>query len=110
MFENKIENLEKEINSNTNISSEKKDELIGLINKLKSELADLPSDNVEKAKSLVNFTESLTHEATREEPNSELTNISLKALELSIKEFEVSHPQLTSTINSISEMLSRIGI
>jgi hypothetical protein len=84
--------------------------LLHLLGTLKSEIASLSKTNEEEARSIAGFTEISTHEATRTQQNPELLDLSLKGLSSSVGGFEKSHPQLVQLVNSISTMLSNLGI
>ena len=110
MINNTLKKIEEEINSADKIENAKKAELLGLIKDLKSEIVGLSEDNSEQAESIANFAGAMTHESTRTSPDSELKSLSEKGLASAVKGFEVTHPKLTSIVNSISDMLSGLGI
>ena len=103
----KIENRVKKINS---IKDENKTQLLNLLSTLKSEIEDLSETKSEHAESIIGFTEISTHEATRQDKNPQLLELSIDGLSTSVKGFEVSHPSLVGTVNSICVMLSNLGI
>lgn len=96
--------------ANANITDEQKKELQSLLATLKNEIKVLEKTNGEEARSIASFTEISAHEATRTEKNPDLVDVALKGMNYSVKEFEVTHPELVRIVNSISLMLSNIGI
>jgi Domain of unknown function (DUF4404) len=110
MIEETIAKIEARLKSTESIPAEKRDELEVLLTRLKSEVADLSRTHAEQAESIAGFTELSTREATREEQNPKLLNLSLKGLTSSVEEFEKSHPKLVRIVNDISNMLSNLGI
>ncbi len=102
-----IEKLEKSIQ---NTELKEKDELLALVAELKNEIVSLSKTDEEQAKSIAKFAEISTYEATREKKQPELLEHSLNGLISTVDGFEISHPKLTSIVNSVSVMLSNIGI
>ena len=107
MVEKTIARIEEQINGNESLSDEKKRELLSLLGELKGEVSSLHGDD---ARSIAGYTEASVHEATREKLNKELLQHSLDGLSLSVRRFEVSHPQLTGLINNIGQTLWKLGI
>ncbi len=110
MIEDTVKNIEAKINASDSITDERKKELLQLLDTLKSEVARLSQTNGEQAQSIAGFTELSAHEATRAKQNPELLKLSLKGLSSSVDGFEKSHPQLVQVVNTISNMLSNLGI
>jgi hypothetical protein len=110
MIEDTVSNIEAKIQASDSIKDDRKRELLQLLGTLKAEIATLSKTNEEEARSIAGFTEISTHEATRTQQNPELLDLSLKGLSSSVGGFEKSHPQLVQLVNSISTMLSNLGI
>ena len=110
MLKHTLEQIESKIKSSPNIPKEKKSEYYELLQKLNIEINELNKTDQEKAKSVKEFTKVAAHESTREEINPKLFQIALDGLSSSVQEFEVSHPRLVQTVNSICTFLSKIGI
>jgi hypothetical protein len=110
MIKDTLSNIEAKIQASDTIKDDRKRELLQLLGTLKSEIAALSRTDSEQAQSIAGFTELSTHEATRAEQNPELLQLSLKGLSSSVGGFEKSHPQLVQLVNSISTMLSNLGI
>lgn len=91
-------------------NSREKQELVSLLNKLKTELAALPASRIDDAKSIGYFTEAAAHEVTRENSSVQLRNLSVSGISYSVKGFEATHPQLVSVVNEICMILARMGI
>ncbi|HXT11512.1 MAG TPA: DUF4404 family protein [Candidatus Angelobacter sp.] len=110
MIEDTLSNIEAKIQAADSIKDDRKRELLQLVATLKSEISKLSKTDREQAQSIAGFTEISAHEATRSEQNPELLKLSLKGLSSSVGGFEKSHPQLVQLVNSISSMLSNLGI
>ncbi len=104
-----LESIEETVRR-SNVEETEKRELLELLAKLKSEIGPLAKTNVDDAKSIVGLAEVSANEAMRERPRPEVLTPSLSALDSSVKSFEASHPDLVRVVNSISMMLSNIGI
>jgi hypothetical protein len=109
MIEDTLKTIEARLKSNA-IPDDKRRELEQLLGKLKSEVATLSKTHAEQAESIAGFTSLSTHEATREQQNSQSLKHSLNGLTSSVEEFETSHPKLVQVVNSISNLLSGLGI
>ncbi len=92
------------------VKDDAKTELIALVGKLKSEVAELSKTHGEEAQSIAGFTQVSAHEATRGEPNPTLVKHSLDGLSASVTGFEKSHPRLVEVVNRICTTLSNLGI
>jgi Mg2+ and Co2+ transporter CorA len=110
MIDDTIRKIEARIESGESLSPERKSELLQLLGKLKSEVTELSKTHGEQAESIAGFTEQSAREATRSEQNPELLQLSLKGLASSVDGFEKSHPRLVQVVNTISNMLSNLGI
>jgi hypothetical protein len=110
MIEDTVSHIEAKIQASDSIKEDRKRELLQLLGTLKSEIAALSKTNSEQAQSIAGFTEISTHEATRSAQNPELLQLSLKGLSSSVDGFEKSHPHLVQIVNTISNMLSNLGI
>ena len=109
MIDDTVAKIEARLRS-ADVPPEKRVELEELLAKLKSEIATLSKTHAEQAESIAGFTELSAHEATREQQNPQLLDLSLKGLTSSVEEFEKSHPKLVRVVNDISNMLSNLGI
>lgn len=110
MTEDTLEKIEAQIRASESLSEERRQELLGLLGTLRSEIFEFSRTHNEEAKSITGFTEASAHEATRTERNPELLQLSLKNLKSSVEGFERTHPQLVQIVNSISNTLSNLGI
>ena len=110
MIEKTIARIEEQIRGNEALSAEKKRELISLLVDLKSEVNGLEETHRDDARSIAGYAETSVREATRVEVDQELLKHSLDGLSLSVRRFEVSHPQLTGLINNIGQTLWKLGI
>ena len=110
MIEDTIAKIEARLRNTDAISDEKRRELQQLLAELKAEVARLSRTHADEAASIAGFTGVSAHEATRETQNPRLLKLSLEGLKSSVKEFEDSHPRLVQLVNSISNVLSNLGI
>jgi hypothetical protein len=110
MIENTIGEIEAKIRGANSISEARKRELLQLLGTLKSEVGTLSKTHDEQAQSIADFTKISAHEATREDQNPELRELSVRGLRSSVDGFEQSHPKLVQIVNSISNTLSNLGI
>ena len=106
----KIETRIEESKKRGNEKDEGMEELVQLLETLKSEVAELSKTHAERAESIAGFAKVSAHEATRKEQNPELLKLSIKGLASSVEGIENSHPQLVEIVNRISVMLSNMGI
>jgi hypothetical protein len=106
----KINAIEKRIQSLNKISPERKSEILTLVSELKSEIAVLEGSHHEHAESVSGLMSVSTHEATRTERNERSLELVLEALRSSVESIESSHPSLVKTVNALSIMLSNLGI
>jgi len=110
MIHDTIGKIEERLRRADAVNDSSKTELLGLLATLKTEISDLSRTDADKAQSIAGFTAVSAHEATREEKNPELMELSLKGLTSSVEGFEESHPKLVQVVNSISTTLSNLGI
>jgi hypothetical protein len=110
MIEDTIGKIEARIQGAEAVKEERRQELLQLLGTLKSEVAELSKTHGEQAQSIAGFTEVSAHEATRAERDPELLKLSLEGMGSSVRGFEESHPRLVQIVNTISSMLSNLGI
>lgn len=110
MLRRTLEQIESKIKDSPNIPEDKKSEYFKLLQNLNQEVNELNKIDHEKAESVKEFTKAAAHESTRQEINPRLFQIALDGLSSSVQEFEMSHPRLVQTVNSICTFLSKIGI
>jgi hypothetical protein len=110
MIEDTIAKIEARLQHSETLSEEKRRELHDLLATLRTEVANLSKTHAEQAESIAGFTERSAHEATREQRNPRLLELSLQGLGSSVEEFERSHPKLVQIVGAISQLLSNVGI
>ncbi len=110
MINSTIEKIQNKIQNSKAISDDNKSEFLNLVSELKSEISSLSDNNSEQAESIANYANSSTHEAIKINQNKDLLDNSLNGLNVAVAEFETTHPKLTKVVNSISVMLSNLGI
>jgi len=110
MIQDHIEKIETKVQGAKGIPEETRNELMGLLSTLKSEIGDLSQTHGEAADSITRFTEVSALEATREEKRPELVKVAVHGLTSSVEGFESSHPGLVQIVNRIATVLSNMGI
>lgn len=110
MIEDTLAKIEARLQHADSVSDEKRRELQQLVATLKTEVGELSKTHAEQAESIAGFTELSAREATREQQNPRLLQLSLEGLGSSVEEFERSHPKLVQIVNAISQSLSNLGI
>lgn len=109
MLQDTLEKIEERVRQAA-IAPQQRTELLELLAALKSEVGTLSRTHEEQAESIAAFTAVSAHEATRDQKNPELMDLSLRGLTHSVQGFEESHPKLVQLVNSISTTLSNLGI
>jgi len=110
MIQERLDKIEEKLKQSNSIKESDKAELLALVTKLRTEIADLSKTHSEQAESIVRFAELSAHEAMRSEKNPDLFKLSLEGLTASVRSFEASHPSLVVIINRICKMISDLGI
>ena len=110
MSEEVLDKIEKKLADTNCLDDAAREELQGLVRRLREEVGALSDDKAEHAESIAGFAGAATHEATRSDANPELLDISVRGLKESVKDLEVEHPRLVEVTNSICTMLSNLGI
>jgi Domain of unknown function (DUF4404) len=109
MLRDTLEKIEERVRQAA-IAPPQRTELLQLLQALKVEVDTLSRTHEEQAQSIAAFTAVSAHEATRDQKNPELMDLSLRGLSQSVQGFEESHPRLVQLVNSISTTLSNLGI
>jgi hypothetical protein len=109
MVQDTLEKIEERVRQSA-VSPQQRSELLELLAALKAEVATLSRTHEEHAETIAAFTAVSAHEATRDQKNPELIDLSLRGLSQSVHGFEESHPRLVQLVNSISTTLSNLGI
>jgi Domain of unknown function (DUF4404) len=110
MIRDTIGKIEGRLQNSGSLTPENRAELLRLLATLKAEVSELSQSDAEHAQSIAGFTDVSTHEATREERDPALMELSLKGLSSSVEGFEETHPKLVQVVNSICTTLSNLGI
>lgn len=92
------------------IHGDQKAELLELLAKLKTEVAELGPRHGEQAQSIAGFAAMSAHEATREAKNPRLLELALAGLKSSVDGFEKSHPKLVQVVDRICTTLANLGV
>ena len=93
MIDDTFKKIERRVTDADGLGTDKKAELQGLIETLRSEVNELAKTNPEQSRSIAGFAEVSTHEATREEKQPRLLQHSVDGLSASVVGFEKEHPQ-----------------
>lgn len=110
MIRDTISEIEAKLKSAGSLNGQAKQELSGLLAKLKTEITELARTDADKANSIAGFARSSTQEAISSEKNPEQLKLSLDDLAASVEGFEGSHPTLVQIVNRICTTLSNLGI
>ncbi len=105
-----IKKIQKNIKKSKSLDNKARINLLNLISSFKTEILKLGKSHQEEAQSITSFVHITTHEAARKKKNPHLFKISLQGLSESVRELEVSHPDLVKVINDISSTLANMGI
>jgi Domain of unknown function (DUF4404) len=105
-----IDEIEAKIRAAEAVGEDRKQELIGLLDRLKAEVGKLEKTHGDQAQSIAGFAQLSAHEATRGDQNPQLRELSVRGLQSSVEGFEKSHPRLVEIVNRISDTLSNWGI
>lgn len=106
----KIKGIRARLQAADAIDENRKQELLGLLDDLSTEVGTLEETRREHAESISRFAELSAREATRSERDPHLVDLGLKGLTRSVSGFEASHPRLVEAVNSFCMMLAGIGI
>ncbi len=107
-MKNTLQEIRDKISSDSNISDTRKEELLGLLDELNSEIGNISS--FEHADKIAVNVMRTTEEVTKEDKDPDLIEKAIGDLKDSVTEFEVSHPKLFEKVNNISAMLASMGI
>ena len=108
-----LKRIQNRIESSKSMSEEAKEEILGLLADLESEIEEMSQGEAEEAvRSALGLTEISAHESARSDKDrvSTLKEQTFGALQTAITELEASHPRMAEAIARISNILSRMGI
>lgn len=92
------------------LKPEQRQELLGLVDDLRREVAALQVQHPDEAASIAGFAAVSTHEATRAHPHPPALQFALRGLASTVEEFEQAHPRLIDVVNRVSTTLANLGI
>ena len=110
MNDERIEKTKSAVEAAGHIPADKRTELVGLLSKLRPEIAKASETHQDHAESVARLVEASAHEATRAERKPESIRNLLRDLKNSVENFEASHPQLVALVTEYSAFLSALGI
>ena len=108
MIDQTISEIEAKVRSTASVGEDKKQELLGLLGRLKTEIAALEQTHSEQAGRIAGLTQKAAHDATQQ--NSGALENSVAGLRSSVEEFEQSHPKLAQIVDNLSKTLAGWGI
>ena len=106
----KIEAIEKKIEATSQIDAKIKENLLDLMRSLKTELADLKEIHPTTAHNIADKTQVSTEQVLASNSKQNELQNNIDGLQVTVEEFEVSHPKLVQIVNRLCIMLSDIGI
>lgn len=110
MTDERIEKIKSAVEAADHISSEKKAELLAVLEKLKPAIKKVAKTHEEEAESISRYVEASAHEAAGKKKHPEGLERVLNRLKQSVEKFEASHPDLTAFVTEYSAVLSGLGI
>ena len=110
MIDDTLGKIESSIQDANSITPERKQELLKLVGRLKSEVGQLSTTHGEQARRIADYTQASTQQATSDQKDDKVLESSLEDLRSSVREFETSHPRLAQIVSAISHQLSNLGI
>lgn len=110
MIEKTITEIEERLRGLGTLDGTRKQELLELLGKLKAETGTLERTHGQQAKTIADSLSASTRAATSGEKSPESVQNSVEGLRTSVEGFEQSHPKLVHVVNSLSNMLSNLGI
>ena len=110
MIDECMRKSESAVEASQNIPAHKKGELLSLLAKLKSAVANVSQTHHEDAQSIAQLIETSTHEATRGKKEPEKLKAALHKLKNSVEKFESSHPELVAFVNEFATLLAAMGL
>ena len=110
MIEKTISVIEERLRGLGTLDATRKEELLGLLEKLKVETGALERTHGQQAKTIADSLSASTRAATSGEKSAESLASSVAGLRSSVEGFEQSHPKLVQVVNNLSNMLSNLGI
>lgn len=110
MIDDNIRKIEARIRDSRQIGDDNRRELISLVQTLKAEVQELSKTRHDDASRIIDRTERTTALATSDANGRASLPAESDGLVDSMKEFEVTHPKLTQTVNAICNLLANMGI
>ncbi len=110
MLPETISQIETRLQNAGDLTAKQRAELLLLLGRLKTEITTLSKTHEEEAQSIAAFANISAQEALRTNKNHELIGHSVDGLELSVAEFEDTHPKLVEVVNRIATALADVGI
>jgi hypothetical protein len=110
MIEKTISEIEERLRGLGTLDAARKQELLELLGKLKTETGTFERTHGPQAKTIADSLNASTRAATSGAKSPESVATSVAGLRSSVEGFEQSHPKLVHVVNSLSNMLSNLGI
>lgn len=110
MIPERIAQIEATLKTATNIPDATRQELLGLLAGLKSEVAPLVATHGESADQITGHADAAVQAAVRRDEQPEEAAQAVEGLAASVRDFEISHPRLVQIVDRIALTLSNMGI
>lgn len=110
MLDDTISKIQAQIETSASIDPARRAQLVKLLAELKSHAATLPPSHAQHVENIANYTTLSTQHLTGTPPNQGALAQSVERLEDSVRELEVTHPQLVAVVSRISTFLANMGI
>lgn len=110
MMEDRMRKIEARIEQAPGLPEAEREKLLQLVGTLREEVDALARSHAEDARSIAQFLEASTHEASRTEKQPKLFEAARHGLTASVENFESSHPTLFATVNQAAVVLANMGL
>ena len=110
LLEEIVARIEESVRRDAAIDAGRREELLGLLARLKGELQRLERTRRDAAHSIAGLAGVAAHEARRTDKPEGLLPHAVEGLAMSVEGLEASHPDLVRTVNDLCVTLANMGI
>jgi hypothetical protein len=110
MISERLAKLEATLRNNATIPEGTRQELLGLLAGLKSEVTPLAATHGESVQDIAGSTESAVQASMKREEQPERAAQAVQGLAASVRQFEATHPRLVEIVDQLALTLSNLGI
>ena len=110
MIEKTISEIETKVRGSVSVGENRKQELLDLISRLKTEIGKLETTHSQQADSIATLAHASTEHATSDQRDPARLENSVADLRSSVEGFEQSHPKLVQVIDNLSKSLASWGV